>query len=162
MMFPAEMLVDYVRVYQRKGSSNVGCSPKAYPTADYINNHLDAYHSKSVLGWYPLFSTTDIFLDPNGTWTWTKPLNRLVCSILSMQPPSLISSCSMMAVDSSHHRPYFLHRLFRKFRKNGPRPQPVRYSFPIHRFPATTIITNVYSHTLIIASLRLAPSTPFL
>jgi beta-glucan synthesis-associated protein KRE6 len=47
MVFPAEMLVDYVRVYQRKGSPNVGCSPTAYPTADYINNHREAYQSVS-------------------------------------------------------------------------------------------------------------------
>ncbi|KDQ22034.1 glycoside hydrolase family 16 protein, partial [Pleurotus ostreatus PC15] len=32
LIFPAEMLVDYVRVYQRKGAINVGCSPKDYPT----------------------------------------------------------------------------------------------------------------------------------
>ena len=49
MMFPAEMLVDYVRVYQRKGSTNVGCNPKAYPTADYINAHLDAYQSEAFI-----------------------------------------------------------------------------------------------------------------
>lgn len=46
MEFPAEMLVDYVRVYQRKGSENVGCSPKDYPTEDYINRHQDAYTSE--------------------------------------------------------------------------------------------------------------------
>lgn len=45
MEFPAEMLVDYVRVYQRKGETNIGCSPPGYPTADYINNHSDAYSS---------------------------------------------------------------------------------------------------------------------
>jgi hypothetical protein len=49
MLFPAEMLVDYVRVYQRQGSTNIGCNPKAYPTADYITNHLEAYQSKHVL-----------------------------------------------------------------------------------------------------------------
>jgi len=59
MIFPAEMLVDYVRVYQRTGSTNVGCNPKAYPTTDYINNHLEAYHN------------------PNTTWTWPKPVNQL-------------------------------------------------------------------------------------
>lgn len=49
LIFPAEMLVDYVRVYQRKGAINVGCSPKDYPTADYINAHMDAYTSTSSL-----------------------------------------------------------------------------------------------------------------
>lgn len=45
MMMPSEMLIDYVRVYQRKGSENIGCDPKDYPTQDYINRHLDAYMS---------------------------------------------------------------------------------------------------------------------
>ena len=54
MEFPAEMLVDYVRVYQRQGSTNVGCDPKGYPTADYITAHLEAYQSEFfflVAGW---------------------------------------------------------------------------------------------------------------
>jgi len=59
MVFPSEMLVDYVRVYQRKGSSNVGCNPKDFPTTDYINNHLEAYQNTNV------------------TWTWPKPRNSL-------------------------------------------------------------------------------------
>lgn len=49
MMFPAEMLVDYVRVYQREGSVNVGCDPTAYPTVDYINNHPQAYQGMLFL-----------------------------------------------------------------------------------------------------------------
>jgi beta-glucan synthesis-associated protein KRE6 len=46
MEFPAEMLVDYVRVYQRKEQTNIGCDPPGYPTADYINRHPDTYNSK--------------------------------------------------------------------------------------------------------------------
>lgn len=45
MVFPAEMLIDYVRVYQRDGETNIGCNPPDYPTTDYINNHLEAYSS---------------------------------------------------------------------------------------------------------------------
>jgi hypothetical protein len=45
MMFPAEMRVDYVRVYQRDGETNVGCSPDGFPTEEYINNHMDSYMS---------------------------------------------------------------------------------------------------------------------
>ncbi|GLB40793.1 putative glycoside hydrolase family 16 protein [Lyophyllum shimeji] len=60
MMFPAEFLIDYVRVYQRDGATNIGCNPKDYPTADYINAHLDAYQN---------VNTT--------TWNWVKPRNRL-------------------------------------------------------------------------------------
>jgi beta-glucanase (GH16 family) len=51
MQFPAVMLIDYVRVYQRKGLTNVGCDPKDYPTTDYINNHLDAYTNAQLTAW---------------------------------------------------------------------------------------------------------------
>jgi len=47
MTFPAEMLIDYVRVYQRKGYENIGCDPPDYPTMDYINKHLVAYSGQS-------------------------------------------------------------------------------------------------------------------
>ncbi|KAF6743434.1 beta-glucan synthesis-associated protein-domain-containing protein [Ephemerocybe angulata] len=60
MMFPGEMLVDYVRVYQRKNEINVGCDPKGYPTKKYIDDHLEAYQ------------------DVNMTlWKWDKPKNSL-------------------------------------------------------------------------------------
>ncbi|TFK23860.1 concanavalin A-like lectin/glucanase [Coprinopsis marcescibilis] len=49
MRFPGEMLVDYVRVYQRKGAINVGCDPKEYPTRRYIEEHMDAYMSEWLL-----------------------------------------------------------------------------------------------------------------
>ncbi|KAG7100302.1 hypothetical protein E1B28_002077 [Marasmius oreades] len=60
LTFPAEMLFDYVRVYQREGKTNVGCSPKDFPTADYINRHMDQYTNinKTV-------------------WEYEKPRNRL-------------------------------------------------------------------------------------
>ena len=43
IVFPSEFLIDHVWVYQRKGCTNVGCDPKDYPTADYINMHPTAY-----------------------------------------------------------------------------------------------------------------------
>ncbi|KAL5483653.1 hypothetical protein ACEPAI_8886 [Sanghuangporus weigelae] len=51
MTFPAEYLIDYVRVYQRDGEQNVGCSPQGYPTADYINDHLEAYTNPNWTTW---------------------------------------------------------------------------------------------------------------
>ena len=33
---PAEMLVDYVRVWQRPGAISIGCSPPEAPTQQYI------------------------------------------------------------------------------------------------------------------------------
>lgn len=41
--FPADYKVDYVRVYQEKESINVGCSPKDYPTEQYIACKHDTY-----------------------------------------------------------------------------------------------------------------------
>lgn len=58
MIFPAEMLVDYVRVYQRSQGMNVGCNPPGYPTNDYINNHIEAYTNPNIT-----------------TWQWDKPKN---------------------------------------------------------------------------------------
>ncbi|EKM53338.1 glycoside hydrolase family 16 protein [Phanerochaete carnosa HHB-10118-sp] len=51
MEFPAVMLVDYVRVYQRKGQTNIGCDPPGYPTTDYINNHMEAYTNPNLTFW---------------------------------------------------------------------------------------------------------------
>jgi len=51
MTFPSEMLVDYVRVYQRVGSKNIGCSPPDYPTEDYINRNLEAYTNPQLKYW---------------------------------------------------------------------------------------------------------------
>ncbi|KAF9233634.1 beta-glucan synthesis-associated [Melanogaster broomeanus] len=54
MIFPAEMRVDYVRVYQREGQTNVGCSPPDFPTEDYINRHMDSYMNPNLTAWnYP-------------------------------------------------------------------------------------------------------------
>lgn len=51
LSFPTEMLVDYVRIYQRKGHENVGCSPEDYPTEEYIRNHRDAYNNPNLTMW---------------------------------------------------------------------------------------------------------------
>jgi len=51
MTFPAEMLVDYVRVYQRVGNKNIGCDPDDYPTEAYINRNLDAYTNSQLKYW---------------------------------------------------------------------------------------------------------------
>jgi len=51
MQFPALMEIDYVRIYQREGFTNVGCNPADYPTADYINRHLDSYTNPNLTTW---------------------------------------------------------------------------------------------------------------
>ncbi|KAG8726108.1 hypothetical protein FRC12_023701 [Ceratobasidium sp. 428] len=51
MVFPSELKIDYVRVYQRKGEKNVGCDPRDYPTSQYIADHLDVYTNANVTKW---------------------------------------------------------------------------------------------------------------
>ena len=40
LTFPATMRIDYVRIYQPKGSVNIGCDPEDYPTEAYINQYV--------------------------------------------------------------------------------------------------------------------------
>ncbi|KZT44415.1 glycoside hydrolase family 16 protein [Sistotremastrum suecicum HHB10207 ss-3] len=52
LKFPSSMYIDYVRVYQRADKPvNVGCDPANYPTADYINSHLNAYTNPNLTTW---------------------------------------------------------------------------------------------------------------
>ncbi|KAG8727867.1 hypothetical protein FRC11_012281, partial [Ceratobasidium sp. 423] len=51
LVFPTYMLVDYVRVYQPSGKWNIGCDPKDYPTADYINTYIEAYTNPNLTTW---------------------------------------------------------------------------------------------------------------
>jgi Beta-glucanase/Beta-glucan synthetase len=37
LVFPTTMRVDWIRVYQPKDAINIGCDPKDFPTAAYIN-----------------------------------------------------------------------------------------------------------------------------
>ena len=36
LQFPAEYLLDYIRVYQPANALNLGCSPRDYPTQQYL------------------------------------------------------------------------------------------------------------------------------
>ncbi|KAH8825050.1 glycoside hydrolase family 16 protein [Flagelloscypha sp. PMI_526] len=50
--FPAQMYVDYIRVYQRQGTRDgLTCNPPNYPTSDYINRHLNAYTNPNLTTW---------------------------------------------------------------------------------------------------------------
>lgn len=51
MIFPAVMQVDYVRIYQRKGQTNIGCDPPDYPTKKYIDDHPLAYSNPNLTFW---------------------------------------------------------------------------------------------------------------
>ncbi|CCO28994.1 Beta-glucan synthesis-associated protein KRE6 AltName: Full=Killer toxin-resistance protein 6 [Rhizoctonia solani AG-1 IB] len=51
LIFPAYMLVDWIRVYQPKDSHNIGCDPPDYPTRDYINTYIEAYTNPNLTTW---------------------------------------------------------------------------------------------------------------
>ncbi|KAJ7207426.1 beta-glucan synthesis-associated protein KRE6 [Mycena pura] len=51
LTFPAVMRVDWVRVYQDADNVQVGCSPPAFPTADYINQYIEAYTDANLTTW---------------------------------------------------------------------------------------------------------------
>lgn len=49
MVFPALYRVDYVRVYQKDGSTDrISCDPSDHPTADYITNHPELYQNPNL------------------------------------------------------------------------------------------------------------------
>ncbi|KZO89660.1 glycoside hydrolase family 16 protein [Calocera viscosa TUFC12733] len=68
LVFPVYLLIDYVRVYQKQGSTNIGCDPADHPTAQYIQNHIDAYSNWNL-------TTFDDFAAVSGS-TW--PKNKLI------------------------------------------------------------------------------------
>lgn len=51
LMFPAILEIDYVRIYQPKGSVSVTCDPPGYPTYDYIEQHPKAYMNSNYTDW---------------------------------------------------------------------------------------------------------------
>lgn len=51
LSFPAIMTVDWVRVYQPKGTKNIGCDPPDFPTAAYINRFPEAYTNPQFTTW---------------------------------------------------------------------------------------------------------------
>jgi len=62
MIFPSEYLIDYVRVYQRKDQVNIGCDPQEFPTAKYINDHLEAYMGEFFFFFGCGFEKVDFFV----------------------------------------------------------------------------------------------------
>ncbi|KAG6837721.1 hypothetical protein H0H93_003523 [Arthromyces matolae] len=51
LIFPATMKIDYIRVYQPSNAINYGCSPSAFPTADYISTYAEAYTNPNLTTW---------------------------------------------------------------------------------------------------------------
>jgi len=40
LTFPAQMKVDWIRVYQYEDEINIGCDPPNFPTSNYINAYV--------------------------------------------------------------------------------------------------------------------------
>ena len=47
LLLPAHMDIDWIRVYQPRGSYNVGCDPPEMPTLKYINECVLASHLRA-------------------------------------------------------------------------------------------------------------------
>jgi len=43
LTFPTKLRVDWIRVYQPKDSINIGCDPKDFPTAAYIEKYTTGF-----------------------------------------------------------------------------------------------------------------------
>lgn len=51
LTFPTTMSIDYIRVYQDPDALNIGCDPKDFPTAEYINTYIEAYTNPNLTTW---------------------------------------------------------------------------------------------------------------
>ncbi|EIN14050.1 beta-glucan synthesis-associated protein [Punctularia strigosozonata HHB-11173 SS5] len=51
LTFPTTMKIDYIRVYQPQGSTNIGCDPPDFPTAAYIEQYIEAYTNPNLTTW---------------------------------------------------------------------------------------------------------------
>lgn len=49
LQFPGHFLIDWIRVWQPEDAINIGCSPPAMETQQYIERHWEAYHSESLI-----------------------------------------------------------------------------------------------------------------
>ncbi|KAF8338033.1 beta-glucan synthesis-associated protein [Cantharellus anzutake] len=70
LTFPSIMNIDYVRVYQDPGKSNIGCSPPNFPTEAYINKYIGAYTNPNYTTWQAQAT--------GGSFNQSFPKNRLV------------------------------------------------------------------------------------
>jgi len=43
LTFPATMSIDWIRVYQPKNAINIGCDPRDFPTAAYIQTYVGVF-----------------------------------------------------------------------------------------------------------------------
>ncbi|KAF4622899.1 hypothetical protein D9613_002128 [Agrocybe pediades] len=58
LTFPATMRIDWIRVYQPKDAINIGCDPKDFPTAAYIEKYIEAYTNPNLTTWVDDYKQT--------------------------------------------------------------------------------------------------------
>ncbi|KAK7462914.1 hypothetical protein VKT23_007494 [Stygiomarasmius scandens] len=58
LTFPAIMTIDWIRVYQNQGSTNIGCDPTDFPTAAYIAEYNEAYTNPNLTTWVDDYKQT--------------------------------------------------------------------------------------------------------
>ncbi|TRM66405.1 beta-glucan synthesis-associated protein [Schizophyllum amplum] len=66
LTFPTTMSIDWVRVYQKSDSVNLGCDPPEFPTAAYIAQFPEAYSNPNLTTWVDDYKQTvpkNSFLD---------------------------------------------------------------------------------------------------
>ncbi|KAH6912592.1 beta-glucan synthesis-associated protein KRE6 [Coprinopsis sp. MPI-PUGE-AT-0042] len=51
LIYPATMSIDWIRVYQPRNALNVGCDPKEFPTAQYIETYKEVYTNPNITTW---------------------------------------------------------------------------------------------------------------
>ncbi|KAI5831982.1 glycoside hydrolase family 16 protein [Schizophyllum commune Tattone D] len=56
--FPTSMYIDWIRVYQRSDSINIGCDPDDFPTASYIEKFSEAYNNPNLTTWVDDYGQT--------------------------------------------------------------------------------------------------------
>lgn len=72
LTFPNHLRIDWIRVYQDPDNINIGCSPKDFPTQNYINTCVYTLVFRWILiGWILtcISSYIEAYTDPNLT-TW--------------------------------------------------------------------------------------------
>jgi hypothetical protein len=63
------MRIDWIRVYQPQGSINIGCDPKDFPTAAYINEYALHFTDFDLVAHARTSRYIEAYTNPNLT-TW--------------------------------------------------------------------------------------------
>ncbi|KAJ2656222.1 hypothetical protein IWW48_005131 [Coemansia sp. RSA 1200] len=51
LKFPAQLTIDYIRLYQDPDNIRLSCDPPDHPTGEYIQNHPRAYYNANLTLW---------------------------------------------------------------------------------------------------------------